>query len=139
MRIVILRGLPGSGKSTYAQKLANGVEGAVICSADDFHIDADGVYRFNRYNMRAAHEACFMKFKKAVDKGAPLVIVDNTNTQHWEFAKYLLPNAEVFRIVRDNSWQFNVHDVPRATFEIMSERFEDFEGETLVYTGETVP
>lgn len=139
MRIVILRGLPGSGKSTYARKLANGVKGAVICSADDFHITTTGVYQFNRDNMRAAHEACFMKFKRAVNEDAPLVIVDNTNTQLWEFSKYLLTNTEVFRIVRENSWQFNIHDVPRETFEIMSARFEDYTGETIIHTEETVP
>lgn len=36
-----------------------------------------------------AHEACFAKFRSALEGGAPYVIVDNTNTQMWEYVKFL--------------------------------------------------
>lgn len=85
-KVVILRGLPGAGKSTHAKKLienlgqnANGkvrVKRALcdtvdwaevwICSADDFFIDEHGVYKFNRNKIAEAHRVCMASFVTAV-------------------------------------------------------------------------
>ena len=42
----IMRGVPGSGKSTLAKRIQKQYPEAVKCSADDFFIDADGIYRW---------------------------------------------------------------------------------------------
>lgn len=96
--IVIMRGLPGSGKSTLARTIAaNQPAGAaVIVSADDFFVGDDGVYRFNPAQIADAHAQCLARFEAAIsDPKVQLVIVDNTNTQRWEFAKYVAPRAGI--------------------------------------------
>lgn len=55
MRVTILRGLPGAGKSTWTQSHC---PGAVVISADDFFVGRDGLYRFNPGRIFAAHAAC---------------------------------------------------------------------------------
>lgn len=85
MQVKIMRGMPGSGKTTYAKK---NYPGAVYCSADDYHTGTDGIYRFVPANTPRAHQACLRKFLDAVRDGCELVVVDNTNTQAWEIATY---------------------------------------------------
>jgi predicted kinase len=83
--MTIMRGLPGSGKSTKARQLAD--DNTVICSADD-HFMVDGEYVFNPDQIGAAHQACQDKARKALMDGKD-VIIDNTNTQKWEMQPYL--------------------------------------------------
>ena len=51
----IIRGPSGSGKSTFAKK---NFPDAFQCEADDYFIDADGIYRFDAKLLGKAHEAC---------------------------------------------------------------------------------
>lgn len=85
MKVHILRGVSGSGKST----IANGgirVANRVICSADDF----DGLYRngFNPSLLPQAHAACLKKFVSALQFDVDHIVVDNTNTTVAEVAPY---------------------------------------------------
>ena len=43
--VFIMRGVPGSGKSTLAKRIQKEYPHTVKCSADDFFIDSDGVYK----------------------------------------------------------------------------------------------
>lgn len=87
-KVIVLRGIPSSGKSTKARELAKSVEGSVICSADDFFMKT-GTYVFDPNLLRAAHQSCFRKFTKSLQDSVPLVIVDNTHTRKWEYEKYV--------------------------------------------------
>lgn len=51
----ILRGAPGSGKTTWA--LANR-QTSTLCSADHYFTGPDGVYRFDASKIGLAHAAC---------------------------------------------------------------------------------
>jgi NEDD4-binding protein 2 len=82
----IIRGLPGSGKSTLAKKLAG--ESGKIHSTDDQFI-VEGVYVFDPKKLGINHEKNFNNFKKSLEMGVDPVIVDNTNTQKWEYKKYV--------------------------------------------------
>ena len=55
-RVIIMRGLPGSGKSTEAKSYIL-THGAVVVSADDFFMVA-GKYRYNPAKIGDAHVAC---------------------------------------------------------------------------------
>jgi predicted kinase len=127
--VIVLRGLPGSGKSTVARNLAAQVEGAVIVSADDFWV-VNGEYQFDVTRLGAAHGACQAAFKKALTFNTPLVIVDNTNTTPHEIQTYM-DMAQNFgyeaRIVFvpcdvDTSVARNTHGVPREAIERMASR-----------------
>jgi len=91
-KVIILRGLPGSGKTSAAKKMASqcvaGGGTVVTCSADDFFLDALGDYKFDPTLLGRAHAECMHKFLKSLDAGIDLVIVDNTNTEIWEYQNY---------------------------------------------------
>jgi len=102
---VILRGLPGSGKSSLASLLCSGTDGARHVSADHFFeqgagrlngrerkgLSADEVYArsFDVGLLGAAHEHCRAAFREAVEAGAALVVVDNTHTTRREYSHYV--------------------------------------------------
>lgn len=129
MKVMILRGLPGSGKSTFTRQY----EGAVICSADHYFETLDG-YKFNPSELPNAHAACFRKFLGALQNGHDdVIIVDNTNTTAWEISPYVAAaqaygiEAEVVHIECDPEVAFTrqTHGVPRHAFEAMSERLNE--------------
>tara|TARA_Y100000310_G_scaffold93161_1_gene90722 strand:+ start:172 stop:936 length:765 start_codon:yes stop_codon:yes gene_type:complete len=83
--LVLLRGLPGSGKNTLGDNLSN-----VVISADDYFM-VDGKYQFDGSKLGAAHADCLERTKAAL-RDAPdggVVVVANTFSQHWEMAPYL--------------------------------------------------
>ena len=86
--LVLLGGAPGSGKSTLATALA-AASGAPVFSADDHFVGEDGVYRFDRSQLGAAHEGCRAACVRALESRAPLVFVANTFTSEQEWAPYL--------------------------------------------------
>ena len=103
--IIILRGIPGSGKTTWRKK---NFPDALVCSADDYFYDPSGKYNFDPTRLREAHNECFKKYHRAIMAavtGDPVyhefktVIVDNTNLKQWEIAPYYrLAEAFDFRV-----------------------------------------
>lgn len=93
MKIVIMRGIPGSGKSFEAKALKATVEAlgktASIRSTDDLFM-RDGVYCFNpaslgfnhNHNVRLVDQDC----RDKID----VIIVDNTNIKQYAIKPYLL-------------------------------------------------
>ncbi|MEC8325750.1 MAG: ATP-binding protein [Pseudomonadota bacterium] len=140
-QVFILRGLPGSGKSHYAQSLCdemvNGDEGQfVICSTDDFFI-SDGQYRFDKAKLSEYHNLNLARFIRALSQQIPLVILDNTNIKKWEFiayaeAAYALGyqvKEVVVGEIKDKAmqhlyYQRNIHKVPLKTINKMAYLFE---------------
>ena len=88
-QVVIMRGLPGSGKSTIAETLAKSTEFSYVCSADKFFIDHDGKYIFDRSQIGQAHKYCRTWFDAFIKSGTDLIIVDNTNVKRKDFAYYI--------------------------------------------------
>jgi predicted kinase len=121
-----MRGLPGSGKSFYVK---SHFPQAVVCSADSFY-EQNGTYNFDPTLIGEAHNSCFKKFKKAVLKKEPLIVVDNTNTKAWEFSHYFEYaeergySTQVIRIECPVAVciERNSHNVPARAIEAMAER-----------------
>jgi len=90
-RIVILRGLPGAGKTRYIDDLVEKGEQIVVCSADHFferRVGGRSEYLFDPKLLPEAHSVCFSAFLDALLAGYPLIVVDNTNIRRWEYTNY---------------------------------------------------
>lgn len=92
MDVKIMRGISGSGKSTYAKTLARTAHDAgllpIICSADDFFIGAGG-YKFDIEKLGEAHQWCMRRFLTSLQDKVDPVIVDNTNINLEDLAPYV--------------------------------------------------
>jgi len=82
-KVVVMRGIPGSGKSTYVEER---YPDATVLSADHFF---EELGKFDSKLLPMAHSKCFHEFLLALDRGDPLIVVDNTNVHVWEFINYV--------------------------------------------------
>ena len=86
--VLVLQGLPGSGKTTWWQEY---FRSAAVLSADSFHY-VNGVYKFDKKNQSAAHTWCMTEFVKALqnpEMNGKTIIVDNNNLTAHEVAPYM--------------------------------------------------
>ena len=92
--LILLRGLPGCGKSTLAELLSENGKYPVF-SIDSYFTDAGtGVYRFVHTENHLAYRKCESDTKDALARGVPKVFVDNTFTIEWELEPYFALAAE---------------------------------------------
>ena len=122
--IYLVRGIPGSGKSTFAKTL-----GGEHYEADMFFIDGNGEYKFDGSKIKLAHEWCQDMVYMDMIKEIPKIVVSNTFTQEWEMRPYfeLAKNYgyKVFSVVVENRHGgTNQHEVPEEILTKMCERFE---------------
>jgi len=82
--LVIIRGLPGSGKSTIAKSMT----GHVNFNADMFFTDDEGNYNYERKKIADAHNWCIGMVYYALSEGKQ-VVVSNTFTTINEMQPYL--------------------------------------------------
>lgn len=121
--LIILRGLPGSGKTSFANLL----NVKAICCADDWHYRG-GEYRWDFDNVGKAHNWCQKKCERFMKINTPKVIVANTNTTEKEMEPYYnlaeKYGYKVFSVIVENRHGgANIHDVPHTTIEKMKNRF----------------
>lgn len=83
--VVVLRGLPGSGKSTVSRKLV--AHGASVCSADKF-FETESGYQWEASRLAESHKWCQEQFTEALKSGTQMVVVDNTNVTRKEYEFY---------------------------------------------------
>ena len=84
----ILRGLPGSGKSSISKYFCDNFDNCNVCSADDYFCK-DGIYSWDHNKIDSAHEFCYNKVKSSLKDKINFIVVDNTNTRLNEFLKYI--------------------------------------------------
>lgn len=123
-KLYIVRGLPGSGKSTFARSL-----GGVHYEADMFFMDENSEYKFDPSKLKDAHNWCRHKVMDAMKNDEPVVVVSNTFTQEWEMESYKLLGEElgytIFTLIVENRHGGkNTHGVPDDKIQAMKDRFE---------------
>lgn len=126
--LILLRGLPGAGKSTVAELIGAKGAGYAHFEADMYFME-DGVYKFDPAKLRMAHNWCQIQTEKAMADDTAIVIVSNTFTQEWEMERYYelgkIYNYRVTSLVVENRHGgVNVHNVPEDKLEAMKNRFQ---------------
>jgi len=126
--LYIVRGVPGSGKSTFAKSL-----GGTHFETDKFFM-VDGEYKFDGTKIKEAHKWCQDSVNTAMllnhTSGLnSVIVVSNTFTQEWEMEPYFQManyfDYKVFSIVVENRHGgINQHGVPEDKIQIMKDRFE---------------
>lgn len=118
-KLTLIRGIPGSGKSTQARSL-----GLLHHYEADMWFAQNGGY--DRAKIKQAHEWCQQRAYDALASGESVVIA-NTFCRRWEMQPYLdaakKHGATVEIIVANGRWQ-NVHGVPPEVVRQMEARFE---------------
>ena len=136
--VKIIRGISGVGKSTYVmmnEVVAKAEERRIACSADDYFVNEQGQYEFDGRKLPMAHQWCWGKFIDAIGEGRN-IIVDNTNTQPWEYENYIKLaklfdyEVEIIHITpkgltNEELAKRNTHGVPLESIEQMRIRWVD--------------
>jgi len=130
--LYIIRGLSGSGKSTYANKLQKEYPTLSHYEAD-MYFYKNGVYEFDPKRLNLAHQWCYNSTEKDIKEGKS-VIVSNTFTQLWEMEKYIKlarkydTDLVIYKTI--GNYQ-NIHNVPQEALDKMKARWEDLKGEKI--------
>lgn len=122
--LYIVRGVPGSGKTTLAKQLT-----ANVFEADHYFYDNDGNYNFIPSEIKEAHKECQQFVGFAMESNIQKIAVSNTFTQEWEMEPYFelakKHSYKVFTIIVENRHAgINQHGVPEEKVEQMKNRFE---------------
>ncbi len=123
--LFIIRGLPGSGKTTLAHTLA---EKEFCFSADDFFMSKYGFYKYNPDRLSEAHADCERRVRECLMSGATsTACVHNvfSRQEHIEPYRKIAETAgcSVFEITCGNRWK-SVHAVPERTISRMAALWE---------------
>ena len=108
-RAFLIRGLPGTGKSTIATELAKAAiaDGlsAIIHTTDDYHM-VDGEYLYDNGKAREYHKKNLRAFQTSCRKGINVVICPNTNIAQSQYGPYVIyakkHGYKVFKIIMDD-------------------------------------
>ncbi|PKK30690.1 NEDD4 binding protein 2 [Columba livia] len=133
--LVLLRGVPGSGKSYLARTLLEDNPGGIILSTDDY-FSKHGQYHYDPDCLGEAHEWNRKRAKEAFEMRISPIIIDNTNIQAWEMKPYVtLAQQFKYKVMfrePDTWWKFkpkelerrNIHGVSKEKIKKMLERYE---------------
>lgn len=126
--LVLLRGLPGSGKTTLAKSF-----NCAHFEADMFFMK-DGEYQFDATKLKDAHAWCQTEVNNAMILNHTTginenIVVSNTFTQEWEMEAYYELAKKygytVFSLIVENRHNgVNEHGVPADKLDQMRNRFE---------------
>ena len=86
---IILRGVPGSGKSTFVNMLRQTQGSVAIHAVDDLHVDKAGNFLWDEENQERLYTLNFANFVKSCSTGTNLVICDAINIEVSHFQKYI--------------------------------------------------
>ena len=130
-RLLIIRSIPGGGKTTFVNKM---IPNILHLENDMFHYHS-GEYEYNQYKMKEAINWCVRTCEDAL-KNKMDVVVSNTFVRQTFVDKYkrLAEKYGAQFIVYRMMGNFNnIHNVPQNVLDNMKNNFEDYPGEIKIY------
>lgn len=121
--LIVCRGIPGAGKTTFAHLL-----GRAVCSADDYFTTRSGDYIWSADKVGTAHAWCQRKCRRFMKKQVERIIIANTNTTEREMHPYMELAKQfgykIFSVIVENRHgNASVHNVPEESLQKMRDRF----------------
>lgn len=129
MKLTVIRGLPGSGKSTYAKKNYD----CLILENDMFQI-IDGKYLWSAEGTKRAVDLCVKIADMALANGSDVVIANTFTKKKYVYCFFNIAKkyGAEFEVIRMDNDFGNIHNVPDATLKSMKDHFDDWIGEKTV-------
>lgn len=126
--LILLRGLPGSGKTTLAKVLSENNMYPVFSVDDFFTNELTGEYIFNFKDNHLAYKQCEELTKDAMQQQIPKIFVHNTFTMDWELEPFFKLasqfNYMLFVVTVENyHHQKNTHEVSDEQLQKMAEKY----------------
>ena len=106
--LILIRGLPGSGKTTLANLIDNASTNTLCIATDDFFMQ-DGDYKFNGNELAINHEKCYKYVADKINKSSALtttIVVHNTFSMFWEMSNFINHALEA-----ETTWHVKIIDL----------------------------
>lgn len=126
--VILIRGAPGSGKSTYANKL--NLTNKKIFEADQYFYNDKLEYKFVPANLGKAHLSCYNRFTDFLKSDTGLTAIQsNTNINIRDmkpYIKYTLKNKYRLIVINILSQYTSIHNVPQEVVDRMNNNLKPF-------------
>lgn len=128
LALILLRGLPGAGKSTLASFLAQKED--VVLSIDDYFTDPKtGCYTFDHSRNHLAYKQCEENVHKAMEEGRGRIFCHNVFSLDWEMEPYFtLAKKFGYQVhvvtVENYHGKKNVHEISEEQVGKMREKYK---------------
>jgi predicted kinase len=127
--LILLRGLPGSGKTTLAKELSDNGKYPVF-SVDDYFTDPKtGEYKFEFDKNHLAYKQCEENTRQCMINDLDKIFIDNVFSLEWELEPYFKLAAEfhymVFVLTVENRHKGkNIHEIPDEQIQKMAQKYK---------------
>lgn len=127
--LILLRGLPGAGKSSLAKLLSEEGKYPVFAIDDYFTNNLTGEYHFDFSKNYLAYQQCENLTEQAMSASTPKVFADNAFTLNWEMEPYFKLAAKyqyliyVITVEKYHNNE-NIHDVSKEQLEKMAAKYK---------------
>ena len=123
--LYLLRGVPGSGKSTFSKTILAGlgidtsddtIVKQHVLSTDDFFIGKDGKYNFDIKKLSFNHQQNKDRAERQMGFGVTPLFIDNTNISAWEMKPYVdLADRFGYQVIVVNPIDYSNEENPILT------------------------